>query len=79
MTVLLRAWRDGDGTALEGLIPLVHELLAMSARLMRRVLVDPARLRRAVKRGGSAVRVMFDETAMGGVAPDADVIPCTGN
>jgi hypothetical protein len=63
VTVLLGAWRDGDGTALEALIPLVHEFLAMSARLMRRVLVDPARSRRAVKRGGSAVRVTFDALA----------------
>ena len=48
--------------------------LAMSARLMRRVLVDLARSRGADKRGGSAVRVTFDEAAIGGVAPDADVI-----
>jgi RNA polymerase sigma-70 factor, ECF subfamily len=48
--------------------------LAMSARLMRRVLVDLARSRGAHKRGGGAVRVTFDEAAIGGVAPDADVI-----
>jgi RNA polymerase sigma factor (TIGR02999 family) len=48
--------------------------LAMSARLMRRVLVDFARSRGANKRGGGAVRVTFDEAAIGGVAPDADVI-----
>ena len=48
--------------------------LAMSARLMRRVLVDLARSRDADKRGGGAVRVTFDEAAIGGVAPDADVI-----
>lgn len=48
--------------------------LAMSARLMRRVLVDLARSRRAEKRGGGAVRVTFDEATLGGVAPDADVI-----
>jgi RNA polymerase sigma factor (TIGR02999 family) len=48
--------------------------LAMSARLMRRVLVDLARSRGADKRGGGAVRVTFDEAAIGGVAPDADVI-----
>ena len=48
--------------------------LAMSARLMRRVLVDLARSRSADKRGGAAVRVTFDEMAIGGVAPEADVI-----
>src|SRR5262245_6409080 len=34
---------------------------AMAARVMRRVLVDAARARRANKRGGEAVRVTFDE------------------
>jgi RNA polymerase sigma factor (TIGR02999 family) len=34
---------------------------AMSARLMRRVLVDHARSRASRKRGGGAVRVSFDE------------------
>lgn len=35
--------------------------LAMSARLMRRILVDSARARGARKRGGSALRVSFCE------------------
>jgi len=35
--------------------------LAMSARLMRRILVDSARERGARKRGGSALRVSFSE------------------
>jgi RNA polymerase sigma factor (TIGR02999 family) len=119
VTVLLRAWREGDETALEALMPLVHNelrriarrclygeranhsvqatelvneaflrlvdvqhvdwqnrthFLAMSARLMRRVLVDLARSRDADKRGGGAVRVTLDEAAIGGVVPDADVI-----
>ena len=119
MTVLLRAWREGDETALNTLMPLVHDelrriarrclygeranysvqatelvneaflrlidvqhvdwqsrthFLALSARLMRRVLVDLARSRRADKRGGDAVRVTFDEAAIGGVRPDADVL-----
>lgn len=117
--MLLRAWREGDDTALDALIPLVHDelrriarrclygeranhsvqatelvneaflrlvdvqhvdwqsrthFLAMSARLMRRVLVDLARSRHADKRGGGAVRVTLDEAAIGGVAPEADVI-----
>jgi RNA polymerase sigma-70 factor (ECF subfamily) len=48
--------------------------LAMSARLMRRVLVDVARSRGADKRGGGAVRVALDDATIGGVVPDADVI-----
>jgi RNA polymerase sigma factor (TIGR02999 family) len=48
--------------------------LAMSARLMRRVLVDLARSKGADKRGGGAVRVTLDDAAIGAVAPDADVI-----
>ena len=35
--------------------------LAVSARIMRRILVDHARARRYQKRGGDAVRVTFDE------------------
>src|SRR3954469_8398186 len=35
--------------------------LAVAARVMRRILVDHARTRRAQKRGGDAVRVTFDE------------------
>ena len=117
--MLLRAWREGDETALDALMPLVHEelrriarrclygerpnhsvqatelvneaylrlvdvqhvdwqnrthFLAMSARLMRRVLVDLARTRGADKRGAGAVRVTLDDAVIGGVAPEADVI-----
>ena len=36
--------------------------LAMAARLMRRILVDHARKRRYLKRGGGAVRVTFAES-----------------
>lgn len=38
--------------------------LAMSARLMRRVLVDHARSKHYKKRGGGAARVTFDEELM---------------
>src|SRR4029453_1497403 len=48
--------------------------LAISAGLMRRVLVDLARSRGADKRGGGAVRVTLDDAAIGGVAPEADVL-----
>lgn len=117
ITLLLKAWRNGDEAALHELVPLVHDelrriaqrclygdrahhslqatalvneaflrlvdvrrvdwqnrahFLAMSARLMRRVLVDLARARGAEKRGGDAVRVSFDEHTIGPKA-DADV------
>ena len=48
--------------------------LAMSARVMRRVLVDLARARGADKRGGNAVRVTFDEGLMAQHAREADLI-----
>src|SRR3954468_13895756 len=48
--------------------------LAMSARLMRRVLVDLARARGADKRGGGAVRVTLDEATIGAAEPDAEVL-----
>ena len=46
--------------------------LAMSARLMRRVLVDHARSKQCQKRGGDVVQVTFDEELMvgGDAGPD---------
>ena len=38
--------------------------LAVAARVMRRILVDHARARRAQKRGGPATRVTFDEALL---------------
>src|SRR5216117_1008013 len=106
VTQLLLAWGDGNQTALDQLIPLVHAELrqlarrymrreraghtlqttalvneaylrlvdanqvpwrnrthffAISANLMRRILVDFARTRGYKKRGGEARRVDFDE------------------
>ena len=37
---------------------------ALAARMMRRILVDHARSRHAAKRGGSALRITFDEAAV---------------
>ena len=48
--------------------------LAMSARMMRRVLVDHARTKGYQKRGGDAVRVTFEEMALPGIAPDRDIV-----
>ncbi len=38
--------------------------VAVAARLMRRIMVDHARTRRALKRGGGAIRVTLDEAAL---------------
>src|SRR5436190_22169158 len=106
VTNLLQAWRMGDQSALEKMIPLVYAELhrlahhymaneqpdgtlqttalvnelylrlveirriawtdrthffAVCGRLMRRVLVDLARSRNSLKRGGRAVQVPIDE------------------
>lgn len=114
ITVLLRAWENGDPAALDRLAPLVYDELhrlarrnmrneragntlqttallneaylrlvdakgvgwhdrvhffAVSARIMRRILVDAARARSAFKRGGGARRVEHSS------AFDLDAIP----
>ena len=114
ITGLLKAWRNGDGQALEQLTPLVYAQLqaqarrhmrnertgitlqstalvhevylrlidandvewrdrvhffALSAQIMRRILIDAARARTAAKRGGAAVRVSHSS------AVDLDQIP----
>src|SRR6478735_5803864 len=38
--------------------------VAVAAQLMRRIMVDHARQRRALKRGGGALKVTLDETAL---------------
>ncbi len=47
---------------------------AVSAQLMRRILVDFARSRHKLKRGGDAVQVSFDEAAVISREPSADLI-----
>ena len=121
ITVLLRQWQDGDRSALDRLMPVVHgelrrlarvhlrgeaydrtlqptalvheaylrlaplhamdwrdraHFFAMASRLMRRVLVDAARARRADKRGRSRVRVTFVEGKLADARPndEADVL-----
>jgi RNA polymerase sigma-70 factor, ECF subfamily len=48
--------------------------LAMSARLMRRILVDAARSKRSQKRGGDAVRVTFDDALAVTDEPGRDLV-----
>ena len=51
----------------------VH-FFAMSARLMRRILVDHARARQVQKRGGGAGTVTFDEALAVGAERGADLV-----
>jgi RNA polymerase sigma factor (TIGR02999 family) len=119
VTDLLLAWGEGDESALERLMPVVHEELrrlahrqmrrerqghtlqttalvneaymrlidlsrvrwqdrahffAMSARLMRRILVDHARSRNYQKRGGGSANVALDEALMVSTERGADLI-----
>ena len=50
------------------------QFFAMAAQMMRRILVDAARARRSHKRGGMAIKVNIDETALLSVAPDPSVL-----
>lgn len=48
--------------------------LSLSARLMRRILVDHARSRNYQKRGGGAMNVTLDEMLVGSVERGADLV-----
>ena len=56
------AWRDRT------------HFLAVSARIMRHILVDHARARRYQKRGGDAVRVVLDEALIVSNEPAQDLV-----
>jgi RNA polymerase sigma-70 factor, ECF subfamily len=119
VTELLLKWREGDESALDRLVPIVHSelrriarrcmageraghslqatalvneaymrlidvkhvnwqnrahFLAMSARFMRRILVDYARSKGYQKRGGRAVNVTFDESLPVAAEPGMDLV-----
>ena len=119
VTELLLAWGNGDRSALDDLVPLVHQelrrlarlqmrgerdnhtlqttalvneafirlvdlrhirwqdrahFLSLSARLMRRVLVDHARSRNYQKRGGGAVNVTLDDALLASPERGADLV-----
>jgi RNA polymerase sigma factor (TIGR02999 family) len=46
----------------------------IAAQLMRRILVDHARSKKRAKRGGSDIRVSFNEANMLGQAKDLDIV-----
>jgi len=50
------------------------QFFAMAAQMMRRILVDAARARGTHKRGGSALKVNLDETALLSRATDRFVL-----
>jgi RNA polymerase sigma factor (TIGR02999 family) len=50
------------------------QFFAMAAQMMRRILVDAARARYSDKRGGIAVKVNLDETAILPTAPDRSIL-----
>src|SRR6516165_11523267 len=50
------------------------QFFAMAAQMMRRILVDAARMRGAHKRGGNALKVNLDETALLSKAPDRSIL-----
>jgi RNA polymerase sigma-70 factor (ECF subfamily) len=51
----------------------VH-FFAVCAQLMRRILVDHARARRSLKRGGKAVHVTLEDAPVGSPPPDEDLL-----
>jgi RNA polymerase sigma factor (TIGR02999 family) len=50
------------------------QFFAMAAQMMRRILVDAARARNAQKRGGLAVKVNLDESAVVSTAPGRAIL-----
>ena len=50
------------------------QFFAMAAQMMRRILVDAARVRSSQKRGGIALKVNLDETAHLSTAPDRSIL-----
>jgi RNA polymerase sigma factor (TIGR02999 family) len=50
------------------------QFFAMAAQIMRRILVDAARAGGALKRGGNAIKVNLDETALLSSAPQPSIL-----
>jgi RNA polymerase sigma factor (TIGR02999 family) len=54
------------------------QFFAMAAQMMRRILVDAARARRSHKRGGMAIKVNLDETAVLSPGRDSSILALDG-
>jgi RNA polymerase sigma factor (TIGR02999 family) len=50
------------------------QFFGVAAQLMRRILVDYARRHQAAKRGGSAIQVPFEESAVAAVDSEVDLV-----
>lgn len=50
------------------------QFFAMAAKMMRRILVDAARARKSLKRGGMALQVNLDETALVSASPGPPIL-----
>ena len=50
------------------------QFFAMAAQIMRRILVDAARARGALKRGGNALKVNLDESAVVSAEPQRSLV-----
>ncbi|HSU61238.1 MAG TPA: sigma-70 family RNA polymerase sigma factor [Bryobacteraceae bacterium] len=50
------------------------QFFAVAAQMMRRIMVDAARARRSHKRGGLAVKVNIEETAILSVTPERSIL-----
>ena len=50
------------------------QFFSMAAQMMRRILVDAARARGAHKRGGNALKINLDETALLSMTPDRSIL-----
>jgi RNA polymerase sigma factor (TIGR02999 family) len=50
------------------------QFFAMAAQMMRRILVDAARARSSLKRGGITPKLSFDETAVLSPTPDRSIL-----
>jgi len=51
------------------------QFFAMAAQIMRRILVDAARERGALKRGGDALKISFNESAVISGGADSSILP----
>jgi RNA polymerase sigma factor (TIGR02999 family) len=73
--------KDGTGRSYLRLVDVTKvewreraQFFAVAAQIMRRILVDAARTRGAHKRGGGALKVNLDETALLSKAPDRSIL-----